>query len=92
MQALGNHEFDNYVSGVIPFMKNVTFPVLSANINASQEPEMEPLLAPSTVLDVGGEKVGVIGYTTKSTPVLSYTGILTVGKSLLGLTSFVSMG
>ena len=80
MQALGNHEFDNYVSGIIPFMENVTFPVLSANINASLEPEMEALLAPSTVLDVGGDKVGVIGYTTKSTPVLSYTGMLTGRK------------
>ena len=64
-------------------MKNVTFPVLSANIDASLEPEMAPLLAPSTVLDVGGEKIGVIGYTTKDTPVLSYPGIkwLVPGKN-----------
>ena len=92
LQALGNHEFDNHVAGIIPFIRNVTFPVISANINASQEPKMEPLLAPSTVLDVGGEKVGIIGYTTKSTPVLSYTGMFTVVKSIISVTSFVSIG
>ncbi len=75
-QALGNHEFDNKIPGLIPFMKNVTFPTLSANIDATLEPEVNALLAPSTVLQVGGQKVGVIGYTTKETPRLSYPGEL----------------
>ncbi len=75
-QALGNHEFDNAIPGLVPFMRNVSFPLVSANIDATAEPEVAALLAPSAVLTVGGEKIGVIGYTTKNTPILSYPGKL----------------
>lgn len=36
-QALGNHEFDDHVGGLVPFLKNVSFPVVAANIGLSKE-------------------------------------------------------
>lgn len=75
--ALGNHEFDNGVNGLLePFLRNVTFPVLSANLkeDADQVPSLKDYYAASTVLTRGGEKIGVVGYTTKETPTLSSPG------------------
>ncbi|XP_074043199.1 5'-nucleotidase [Macrotis lagotis] len=75
--ALGNHEFDNGVEGLLnPFLKKVKFPVLSANIKA-KEPlasEISGYYHPYKILSVGQEKVGIIGYTSKETPVLSKPG------------------
>ncbi|CAH1776835.1 unnamed protein product [Owenia fusiformis] len=69
--ALGNHEFDNHLEGLIPFINNVTFPILAANIDASDEPTFQGLVEKSTVLTVAGEKIGVVGYLTSEMPALS---------------------
>ncbi|XP_013420463.1 5'-nucleotidase-like [Lingula anatina] len=74
--VLGNHEFDNKVSGLLPFLQNVTFPVISANIDASNVPEIQGLFNKSTVLDVAGEKIGVVGCTYRATPTISSPGNL----------------
>nr|XP_003474789.1 LOW QUALITY PROTEIN: 5'-nucleotidase [Cavia porcellus] len=75
--ALGNHEFDNGVEGLInPFLKETKFPVLSANIKA-KEPlasQISGLYLPYKILSVGGENVGIVGYTSKETPFLSNPG------------------
>ncbi|XP_002738722.2 snake venom 5'-nucleotidase-like [Saccoglossus kowalevskii] len=65
--ALGNHEFDNGIDGLIPFLNNVTFPVISANIDATYEPSIDGLYYPSTVLEIGGERIGLVGYTLDET-------------------------
>ncbi|KAJ8023887.1 5'-nucleotidase [Holothuria leucospilota] len=72
--GLGNHEFDLGVEGLVRFLKNVTFPALSSNINASLEPELEALFQKSVILNVGGEMIGIIGYTIRITPELSRPG------------------
>ncbi|KAM4693320.1 5'-nucleotidase [Discoglossus pictus] len=75
--ALGNHEFDNGVSGLLdPFLKEVKFPILSANIKSSKQlaPNITGYYFPYTILQVGSEKVGIVGYTSKETPVLSDPG------------------
>ncbi|XP_078086190.1 5'-nucleotidase [Mustelus asterias] len=75
--ALGNHEFDNGVEGLLgPFLQNVSFPVLSANIKADQylSPNLMGYYHPYTILQVNGQKIGVVGYTTKETPILSSSG------------------
>ena len=68
-QALGNHEFDNGVEGVIPFILNATFSILSANMNVSKVSNWpkNSLFAKSKVFQRSGVKVGVIGYTTPET-------------------------
>lgn len=72
--ALGNHEFDQGVAGLTPFLKNVLFPVLSANIDVSLEPDMAGLIYKSVIFNISGHKVGVIGFTTEDAPELSKTG------------------
>ncbi|XP_023933132.1 5'-nucleotidase [Lingula anatina] len=76
VMTLGNHEFDNGLDGLAQFLENVTFPVVSSNINAANVPEMRGLFNKSTVLTVAGEKIGVIGYTTTDTPTISSPGAL----------------
>ncbi|XP_004605694.1 5'-nucleotidase [Sorex araneus] len=75
--ALGNHEFDNGVEGLIdPLLKKVKFPILSANIKA-KEPvasRISGLYWPHKILPVGDQFVGIVGYTSKETPFLSNPG------------------
>ncbi|XP_026495888.2 uncharacterized protein LOC113400519 [Vanessa tameamea] len=71
--SLGNHEFDNGVSGLTPFIRNLTCPVLAANLILTKEPnlELEHNLMKSVVFTINGTKVGVIGYLTPETKVLA---------------------
>lgn len=72
-QSLGNHEFDNGVSGLTPFIENLTAPVLAANLILNKVPELEKQtnLKKSITFDVSGTRVGVIGYLTPETKVLA---------------------
>ncbi|XP_027407260.1 5'-nucleotidase [Bos indicus x Bos taurus] len=75
--ALGNHEFDNGVEGLIdPLLKEVNFPILSANIKAKGPlaSKISGLYSPYKILTVGDEVVGIVGYTSKETPFLSNPG------------------
>lgn len=77
VQAIGNHEFDNGVDGLVaPFMKEVEFAVLSANIRPdhSLAATFGASCLPYKIFTVGGEKVGVVGYTSQETPALSRPG------------------
>ncbi|EFN81717.1 Protein 5NUC [Harpegnathos saltator] len=72
--SLGNHEFDDGVEGLIPFLNNVTFPVVTSNLNLTLQPNLRNTkLENSTVLVVGDRKIGVIGYLTPETKILSTT-------------------
>lgn len=53
---------------------NANFTILSSNINVDSEPRIKPYVKKSYVTTVGGEKIGVIGYTTKDTPMISQPG------------------
>uniref|UniRef100_A0A4X1VLH1 5'-nucleotidase n=1 Tax=Sus scrofa TaxID=9823 RepID=A0A4X1VLH1_PIG len=75
--ALGNHEFDNGVEGLIdPLLKEAKFPILSANIKAKGPlaSQISGLYSPYKILPVGNEVVGIVGYTSKETPFLSNPG------------------
>ena len=66
--ALGNHEFDNGLEVLERFVSGVNFPVLSANTDFGTLETLASAVPGSTVLEVGGEKVGVIGLVTAETP------------------------
>ncbi|XP_037716893.1 protein 5NUC-like isoform X1 [Drosophila subpulchrella] len=72
--SLGNHEFDQNVEGLVPFLNAVDFPVLACNLNLTDVPEMAAAkqLANSTILETNGVKIGVIGYLTPDTKVLAF--------------------
>ncbi|XP_029281922.1 LOW QUALITY PROTEIN: 5'-nucleotidase-like [Cottoperca gobio] len=75
--VFGNHEFDNGVEGLMqPFMEQIKCPVLSANIRTDQTlaATFGSSYLPYKILSVGGQRVGVVGYTSKETPALSKPG------------------
>uniref|UniRef100_A0A8D3E5W7 5'-nucleotidase n=1 Tax=Scophthalmus maximus TaxID=52904 RepID=A0A8D3E5W7_SCOMX len=75
--ALGNHEFDNGVDGLMkPFMQKIQCPVLSANIKPDKTlaPTFGTSYLPYKILTVGDQKVGVVGYTSRETSDLSRPG------------------
>ncbi|KAH8280429.1 hypothetical protein KR018_006987, partial [Drosophila ironensis] len=71
--SLGNHEFDEKVEGLIPFLNDVNFPVLACNLNLTNAPELKATkhLAHSAILEANGTKIGVIGYLTPDTKKLT---------------------
>ena len=72
--AVGNHEFDNGPATLARFVRAAGFPVLSANVDASADPDLAGLLRPWIVLHKDGLAVGVVGATTQETPVGSSPG------------------
>lgn len=78
--SLGNHEFDNGVDGLVPFIKNASFPIVTANLDLSRQPNLANTpLKNSTILTVNGtsQRVGVIGYLTPETKMISRTDNVT---------------
>lgn len=72
--SLGNHEFDDGVEGLIPYIQNAKFPIVTANLDLSQQPNLAATkLLNSTVLTVKGIRIGVIGYLTPETKLISVT-------------------
>ena len=63
LQSLGNHEFDD-IHALGEFVDNVNFPVLGSNVDVSQELRLNGNIPPSTVLNIGDQRIGVIGYVT----------------------------
>ncbi|XP_060947416.1 5'-nucleotidase [Limanda limanda] len=75
--TLGNHEFDNGVEGLMkPFMEEIRCPVVSANIrpDATLAATFGKSYLPYKILEVGGQRVGVVGYTSQETSALSKPG------------------
>ena len=77
--SLGNHEFDDGDSDLEQFTKAVPYPMLACNLDLSQHDHgLENLIKPSITKEVlyKGKKhvVGIIGYVTPDTKVLSNAG------------------
>ena len=72
--TVGNHEFDDGPETLRLFTKNVDFPVLMSNADLSKERLLSDRIKPSTVIERGGEKIGLIGLTPEDTPELASPG------------------
>ncbi|MEM6618063.1 MAG: bifunctional metallophosphatase/5'-nucleotidase [Pseudomonadota bacterium] len=72
--AVGNHEFDDGPDGLADFLDKVAFPVVSANIDVSANNRLAGRVQKSTVLEVGGEQVGVVSVLAVDTPETSSPG------------------
>ncbi|MFV9506001.1 MAG: 5'-nucleotidase C-terminal domain-containing protein [Oscillochloridaceae bacterium umkhey_bin13] len=81
--AIGNHEFDNGPEELARFINGANFPVLSANIDASNEPLLDGLIAPTTIITESGRAIGIIGLTTPDTSNISSPGPNVVFNPLL---------
>ncbi len=72
--TLGNHEFDDGPGNLASFVRGLKFPVVNANMDISAEPELAGLIKPYAILEVGGEKIGVVGAITEETDTNSKPG------------------
>lgn len=65
--ALGNHEFDDGPEGALELVEGVEFPVISGNLDLSSS-ELKDKVQDLAVLEVGGEKIGIISALAVDTP------------------------
>lgn len=72
--AVGNHEFDDGPAGLAALADAVSFPVISGNIDPSREPALAGRIDSHVVLDVGGERIGIIAVLATDTPETSSPG------------------
>ncbi|XP_053398234.1 snake venom 5'-nucleotidase-like [Mercenaria mercenaria] len=72
--CLGNHEFDIGIDGLKKFLENVTFSVVSANTDVMHEPRLQGKFRKSSILNVDGEQIGIVGYVTPETAEISNPG------------------
>ncbi|MEP9399428.1 5'-nucleotidase C-terminal domain-containing protein [Mesorhizobium sp. KR2-14] len=72
--TVGNHEFDDGEDALVPFLEKVQFPVLSANVHPNAQSKVGDRIKPSIVLEVGGQKIGIVGAVTNDTPEVAAPG------------------
>lgn len=53
----------------MPFIKAMGVPFVVSNIDASEEPELEPLFTKSVVVEKAGIRIGVVGVLSTRTGV-----------------------
>ncbi|WP_420380786.1 bifunctional metallophosphatase/5'-nucleotidase [Marivita sp.] len=58
--AVGNHEFDDGDEGLLKLIENVSFPVISGNLDVSQSNILAGKVKKHAVLEVGGERIGIV--------------------------------
>jgi len=58
--AVGNHEFDDGDEGLAKLADGVSFPVISGNIDVSSSNVLAGKIDDHVVLEVGGEKIGIV--------------------------------
>ena len=72
--TVGNHEFDDGPEVLRGFMDAINFPILMSNADVSGEELLAGVLEKSTVIERGGEKLGLIGLTPQDTDELASPG------------------
>ncbi|XP_065212245.1 protein 5NUC-like [Planococcus citri] len=83
VMTLGNHEFGNGIDNLVEYLKHIKTPVVCANLNITSEKRLDlPILTPSKVLTIEGRRIGVIGYLTPETKVLSNTENLEIFEEI----------
>ncbi|RWA60746.1 bifunctional UDP-sugar hydrolase/5'-nucleotidase [Mesorhizobium sp.] len=72
--TLGNHEFDDGESALVPYLDKAKFPIVSANVMPNDKSGANGKFKPSIVVEVGGQKIGIVGAVTNDTPELASPG------------------
>ncbi|MGQ3144258.1 5'-nucleotidase C-terminal domain-containing protein [Rhizobium oryzihabitans] len=72
--TVGNHEFDDSEDGLAGFLDKVQFPVVTANVVAAAASKIGDRVKPSIVLEVGGQKIGIVGAVANDTAELATPG------------------
>jgi len=74
VMALGNHEFDRGPEETAKFIDGATYPIISGNLNVSKEPLLAGKLKGVQILEVGGEKIGIVSALAEDTAETSSPG------------------
>jgi len=72
--TVGNHEFDDSDDVLATFLDKIQFPVVTANVMPSAAAKIGNRIKPYLVLDVGGQKIGIVGAVTNDTPEIANPG------------------
>jgi len=72
--ALGNHEFDHGPETLARYAAAVPFPLLSANLDTTDEALLHGRITARAEFRLGGARIVVVGLTTPDTPVISSPG------------------
>lgn len=73
VMTFGNHEFDDGLHGLVPFVKNLSFPVVSTNV-ISDGTDLQDTYLKVLELQIENETVAFVGYTSTETPTLANPG------------------
>ena len=77
--AVGNHEFDDGPEALAAFLDKISFPMVSGNLDLSQSNLLNGRVSDSLVLEVGGEKIGIVSALATDTAETSSPGPATAG-------------
>ena len=72
--TVGNHEFDDGEGPLAAFLDKAQFPVVTANLVVDDQSKLGNRIKKSIVLDIGGQKIGIVGAVTTETPDLASPG------------------
>ena len=70
--AIGNHEFDFTVDGLMDRIEEADFPYLSANIREKASGLVPDFVTPYAILEIENIEVGLVGLTTITTPYTTF--------------------
>ena len=89
--TVGNHEFDDSEDGLAAFLDKVQFPVVTANVAAGASSKLGDRIKPFIVLDIGGQKVGIVGAVANDTDEISSPGPnVLIGNDVADITAAVA--
>ncbi|MDE0113430.1 MAG: bifunctional metallophosphatase/5'-nucleotidase [Albidovulum sp.] len=72
--AVGNHEFDDGPQALAEFVDMVSFPVVSGNLDLDRSELLRGRIENHVVLEVGGEKIGIVSALATDTSETSSPG------------------
>lgn len=72
--TVGNHEFDRGPGALATYSGAIGWPLVAANLDLSREPALRGKIAKYVVLQIGGQKLGIVGADTTETPNISSPG------------------
>ena len=74
VMAVGNHEFDDGPEVLRDFVNAVKFPLVMANAEVSPDSPIADLIAPTAIVEAGGQRYGIIGLTPQNNAELASPG------------------
>ena len=78
-QALGYQDFTDGPDVLLSYLENTTYPTVCANCDLSKMPELSKQIKPFHIEEIGGKKIGIMGYLSPRAKVV-YCGKECVGS------------